>query len=385
MKKIRRDIGNFIYHILFYLFSLFPVKNNKIFIQNFNGKGYGDNPKYIVEELLRHGFNFDLVWAANPDFNASFPEGTRTVPYKSLKAVYEEATAKIWIDNCRKQPYVRKRKNQFYIQTWHDGCIPLKKAEKDAENTLDPYYLRHAKRDSKLVDLFLSNSDFYTKLYRSSFWYGGDILECGSPRDDLFFTGPGQIKEKICVRFSFEKDTKIILYAPTFRDVFDFDCIDIDYQSIINLLRENTGEKWIFFVRLHPNILEKADCINYNDSVINMSNYNDMQELMYASDILISDYSGVMIEFALTKKPVFIYAKDYASYLKERDFYVDFSTLPFPAAADMETLLYNIAHFSESKYSAAVQGFFQRFGIFEDGKASERVADRICKIINSRS
>jgi CDP-glycerol glycerophosphotransferase len=380
IKKILRSIRNGILCALFYLFRVFPVRNNKIFFQNFNGKGYGDNPKYIVEELLRRSSGYDLVWAVDPKYSAHFPPTVRTVAYRSPRASYEEATAKIWIDNCRKQPYVRKRKNQYYIQTWHDGCIPLKKMEKDVEAMLDPYYVRHAKHDSTLIDLLLSNSTCYTAFYRSSFWYRGEIMECGSPRDDLFFIKEEKqrVKEKVFDFFSLPKDLKLLLYAPTFRDTFDTDVFDVDYQAVISRMKQETKQNWVFLVRLHPGIAEKARYIAYSGTVINASNYNDVQELLLACDMLISDYSGVIIEFALMKKPVFLYAKDLDSY--NRQFYTALSDLPFPIAKDMPSLLKNMTEFDSQGYIDALTMFFARFGIFEDGCASKRVVDRIERI-----
>ena len=116
---MKSKLAFYIRIFLYYFFGIFPIKKNKIFIQNFNGKGYGDNPKYIVEEILRRDLDFVLVWAVMPKLSKNFPKGIKTVRYKSIRAIYEEATAKIWIDNCRKQLYVRKRKEQYYIQTWH--------------------------------------------------------------------------------------------------------------------------------------------------------------------------------------------------------------------------------------------------------------------------
>jgi CDP-glycerol glycerophosphotransferase len=137
MYRIKTIIVYRILVFLYYLFRIFPIHKNKIFIQNFNGKGYGDNPKYIVEEILRRRFDYVLVWAVRPKFSHNFPQAVKTVPYKRIRAIYEEVTAKIWIDNCRKQLYVRKRKGQYYIQTWH-GTVNLKKLKKMRNGNYQP-------------------------------------------------------------------------------------------------------------------------------------------------------------------------------------------------------------------------------------------------------
>jgi CDP-glycerol glycerophosphotransferase len=374
MKKIKYIVRLSLY----YFFRLFPVKKSKIFFQNFNGKGYGDNPKYIVEEILRRGLDFELVWAAAPESRKNFPRAVRTVKHKSLRAAYEEATAGIWVDNCRKQLYVRKRKDQFYIQTWHGGpTFVLKKVENDAGESLDKYYKKQIKHDSLLIDLFLCCEKNKKEAYKSTFEYGGDILECGSPCDDLFFLRKDGIKENFLESFSISKSTKIVLYAPTFRNVFDLASFNINYQAVLDFLRKKTGDDWAFLVRLHPNISQKASFMTYNERIINATHYDDMQELMYASDMLISDYSGVIIEFAMMKKPVFLYAKDYDSYIRERDFYVDYFSLPFPIAMSNDELLDKIKCFDAQNYEKELDSFFERIGVLDDGGAAKRVIDRI--------
>jgi len=363
--------------ILYYIFRLFPIQKNKIFIQNFNGKGYGDNPKYIVEEILQRRLNYVIVWAVRPGFLHDFPTVVKTVPYKSIRAIYEEATAKIWIDNCRKQLYVRKRKEQYYIQTWH-GTACVKKIEKDAEQKLSDYYVRQAKYDSSLINLFLSASKFYSQLYRSAFWYNGDIFECGSPRADILINPARNIKDKVQNFFNINSNTRIILYAPTFRNNFAIDIYKINYEQILNSLREKTKETWIFLLRLHPGISEKSDFFVYAKTVLNASNYSDMQELLLASDILITDYSGCMSDFSLMKKPVFLYINDYEEYKKEeRALYFDLFSLPFPCAVTTSELIENIIHFDNEKYLSSLNEYFQKVGIFRDGNASEKIVNRL--------
>jgi len=377
VQRMKRAVANFVRTLFFYFFRVFPVNSRKIFVQNFNGKGYGGDPKYIVEELLQRGVDVVIVWAVCNSAERNFPEGVRIVRHKSIRAFYEEATAGIWIDNCRKQPFVRKRKNQFYVQTWHGEPGLFKKVEKDAMQSLTPYYIKQAKHDSAMINLFLSWAKVQSNLIRSSFWYDGEIIECGSPKDDLLLTENIRIREKVYTHFELSHDTKIILYAPTFRDNFNLSVYLLDYQLVLNTLHEQTKQNWVFLVRLHPNISEKSDMFIYSNVVKNASDYDDMQELIYTCDILISDYSSCVYAFALMKKPVFLYVKDYDNYKTERDFYVDLFSLPFPAAMNMNGLITNITSFDQTVYTQRLNSFFREEGLFDAGRASERVVDRI--------
>jgi len=375
--KIKSITVYWIMVTLYYVFRIFPIQRNKIFIQNFNGKGYGDNPKYIAEEIIRRKLDYALVWAVRPEHRNNFPHAIKTVPYKSIRAVYEEVTAKIWVDNCRKQLYVRKRKAQYYIHTWH-GTVNFKKIEKDVEQQLSVYYVKQAKHDSTLINLLLSDSKFSSQLYRSVFWYNGEIFECGSPRDDILLNQNHTIKDRVRKYFNIADNTKIILYAPTFRDNFSVDVYNINYELILNGLSEQTKNSWVFLIRLHPNISEKSEFFVYNEKILNASNYGDMQELLLTCDMLISDYSDCMYECALMNKPVFLYISDYEQYKKERDFYFDLFSLPFPYAMNNSELLEKMLHFDSKLYLRSLEEFFQKkVGILRDGAASKKVVDRI--------
>jgi CDP-glycerol glycerophosphotransferase len=378
-----KQIISYFTRLFFYkLFSVLPIQINTIYITNFDGKGYGDNPKYIVEEILKRKFKCDIVWTVSKKVCGGFPNSIRLVRFKSIKSIYEAATAKIWIDNTRKQSYVRKRKEQFYIQTWHGQIYDIKKVEKDVESKLSPNYIKQAKNDSKLIDVILSDSSICTAKYKRAFWYNGEILECGFPKNDILINKPKNINEKVYEYFKLEQDVKIVLYAPTFRNNFDATIYYMDYENILNVLCEKTKEKWVFLVRMHPNIAEQSVCLTYNDHILNATLYDDMQELLLTSNILITDYSGAMFDFLLTRKPIFLYIKDYKDYITERGIYVDLFSLPFPCALSSPELAEKIAQFDYKTYIETAEQFLGQIDVFEDGKASKRVVDRIIEEIS---
>lgn len=368
---------------LFFIFKLIPINNKKVVVSNYYGKGYGDNPKYIVSELLSTKKDYDIVWLVLPNKNYEFPNGIRPVKYSTLRSIYELATAKIWIDNCRKFSSITKRENQFYIQTWHGG-IALKKIEKDTANTLTAKYTMDAICDSKMVNLMISNSKFNTALYNTSFWYEGDILEVGSPRCDIIFNTAATIKEKVQTYFNFLKDVNIVLYAPTFRNNEDTDIYKMDFELLRRNLNLKFGNDWIVLIRLHPNISEKNTFMDYTDHIINASEYEDMYELMAVSDILITDYSSTMFEFSMIKKPVFLYAPDFDEYIEERNFYFDIMSLPYPLSLTFENLIINIQNYEESNYHNELEKFYEQISLFENGEASRTVANLIQEITTER-
>lgn len=135
----------------------------------------------------------------------------------------------------------------------------------------------------------------------------------------------------------------VCLYAPTFRvkglDFHNEGGIDLDYGNVIKGLEDCFGGKWCIFLRLHPNIVSQSVGMEKPDGVIDVSDYPDSQELVAASDLLITDDSNIMFEPVFVKKPVFLFATDKKEYIGgERELLIDYDTLPFPMAESNEEL-----------------------------------------------
>ena len=146
-------------------FRLLPIKNNRILVENFFGKGFGDSPKYIVKELL-NGKTLDLevIWLVKGKFYTDIPSEIKQVKRGTLAELYYLSTSKVWIDNERKHLGVVKRRKQYYIQTWHSP-LRLKKIEMDACENLTEFYKKTIKHDSKNMDLISAGCDFSYNIY----------------------------------------------------------------------------------------------------------------------------------------------------------------------------------------------------------------------------
>lgn len=361
------------------------IQKNKIVIDNFFGKGFGDNPKYITEQLLKNHGDLDIVWILKEECEDEFPDGVRLVKYGTPKAAYEYATAHIWIDNIKNNYKGKKRKEQFYLQTWHGG-IAFKKVEKAASEYLDDSYLEASENDSKITDLMISNSDWMTNNYKQNFWYDGEITESGFPRNDVFFTDNSLAKERVYNYFNLPETAKLILYAPTFRDNMSIndqvELYKVNGDAISKACSKKFGGNYVFIERLHPNIADKIG-IDETENFKNGSLYPDMQDLLVCSDILITDFSSSVFDFILAKHKVFIFAKDYESYqISERELNFDVKKdLPFPFAGSERQLIDNINQYEDVIENRRVNMLKKRFNIFDDGKASERIAKILVDII----
>ena len=169
--------------IFMFIFGFFSIDNKKILFSNFNGKGYGENPRAVCDELLKRKTNLKLYWIVDDINDKSIPKSVIKIKNNSIKYYYHLRTSKVWINNVRFRSSITKRDNQFYIQLWH-GPIGLKKIEKDSEENLNKYYIKAAKNDSKYIDLMISNSKHFTDLANNSFWYKGRVEKFGTPKND---------------------------------------------------------------------------------------------------------------------------------------------------------------------------------------------------------
>jgi len=366
--------------MLFYTFRMFPIRPNKIVINSYMGRGYGGEGKAIADQLLKQKKNYDIVWLCN-DIRESAPKGIRYVKEKSIRSIYELVTAKIWIDNRRKSGCVRKRKSQFYIQTWH-GDVCIKYVEGDAGDGLSQEYIRTAKRDSKMADLFVAGSEWREKNYKKAFWYNGEILKGDLYKQFSSQENRGKNRRIVWESLSLPEGARYALYAPTFRNDHNLEVYSLDYERLVHALEARFGGRWCAVVRLHPNISNLHDRIEYDQTtVFDGSKYEQVNDLIENCDLLISDFSGVIFDGFKAKKRVVLFATDFEKYIsEERGLYFDFKQMPSPISQNNEQLEKIISHFDDSAYEESRQAFVDKLGYYT-ADAAKLVADRIQSIV----
>jgi len=369
------DIQKYISAVARRVFKVLPIKNNKVTFVSYYGRGYSDNPKAVADALLKSGADLDLVWLLkNKKDAASLPAGIRAASYSNpVSRAFHLMTAKVWVDNSRKGERC-KRAGQYYMQTWHG--FALKRIEKDAADALDAPYIQSCIQDSKDCDLMVAGSEFMVGLHRDSFWYEGEIACFGTPRNDVFFRDNTAVAESVRSFWNLPADRKLVLYAPTFRVDHSTDCYALDAAALAQACRTRFGGEWTVLIRLHPNIGSKsAGLFPYDgDRIIDATAYPDMAELLLACDLLITDYSSSMFDYALSGKPCLQFASDIEAYRQDRGFYFPLDSLPFPLADSNETLCRLIETYDEETQHIRWEEFIDENGFCEDGHASERGA-----------
>lgn len=320
--------------IIIFIRIFCPVKKNRIYFISNGGAFYSCNPRAFFEYLYEnHKNEFEFCYCIKNELKNLLPKDKNIKTFKnnSIKNIYYFQTSKIIISNFRIGWAMNKRKGQFYIQTWHGGPIPQKMIEKDAINDLDSNYIKMAKKDSLNIDLLMTGSDAVLKIFKTNFWYNGNISNFGTPRYDVFIkTSKAQIKE-IKKRLGIKEQTKVVLYAPTFRDSVSLNNLLLKDEIVLNAFEKYFNENVVLIYKFHPNQINNAKNINFsNKKVINLTTYSNIVDLELIADVLITDFSSVMADFVVMNKLCFLLIKDYEDYINnERGLYLKLDDLPY--------------------------------------------------------
>lgn len=380
-KKIDEGVGVITRYAVMSNKEIIP---NRIVFSTFQNS-YTCNIKYIIQEIIRQELDYEMILIVdkkcynNPDFY-EIPEKVKLVERNSVASFLALATAHFWVDNAINCIWknIPKKKGQIYFNTWH-GSLGIKKLSGNE------YWRKVARRGNKVIDYFITDSVFEENVFKNSFWPDVKCLKYGHSRNDIFFDKEKmqELKKKVYNFYELEENVKIALYAPTFRDnKSDVSAICINCEKLKNVLEEKFGGNWKVMTRLHFHNAKNQktkDAFSKYEGIIDAGDYNDIQELMAAADIGITDYSSWIFDFCLTRKPAFIYAKDIKKYMNDRGFYYPLSETPFSIADGDDALCNNIMQFDESKYKNDIEAFLIEKQCYEDGKASKRLVKFICE------
>lgn len=387
VRPVVRPVGGAIIIVLFHLLRIFPIKKNKVVATAYGGLRYGDNPKPMLEALYELYPEVAIVWIMKRGCNYELPQWIRPVYFRSFSWLYEYATAGIWINNCLTPEYIPKRKGQLYIETWHGG-LGIKKVfgEQQTKGGKKKWY-EHV---SNAADVFISNSDHLSAIYRRALRYHGPIWKCGYPMNDILFTDNTQVRDKVKTTLNIPASNNIILYAPTHRDKFvkensvDGSVFFHEFEGLRKWLQIRFGGEWTIMVRWHHGNMKMLSRLNIPNDVLNVTDYPDMQELLMSIDVLLSDYSSCLFDAAMRQIPCFIYAADYDEYKNYRGVYYEMEELPFPCAKNNNEMEQNIREFDEADYLRKWDAFCARMGLNETGHAAKDIAEKMADFINGK-
>ena len=383
-QEMQRDI--------FAAFMEQSILDDQVVVWSYWGLGYSDQCKYIAMELHKRAPKLKIIWAVSGQ-TEGFPDWITPVTLGTPQYYEAMGRSRVLVSNVN-APVDRsfKRNEQYYIYTWH-GIGPSKRIEWQSpiHKGRDGYDEAIVKDRWNAADIMVAGSDFCHEVYRNSFLYDGVIEDWGYPRNDVFFHD-NDYRKRVCDFYGIDNDKKIILYAPTFRNELmesgDVERLkeiyDIDLQRVEDAFENRFGQEYVVLYRFHHYVHRYMDISSYRQMGLDATFYPDMQHLIVASDVLITDYSSSMWDFSLTRKPVFLYYHDAEEYEeKYQGFYVFPDNYPYPKGHTTDELCEAIALFDEADYQKKLNKWFEKYGTYDDGHASERIADRILDVIRN--
>lgn len=347
-------------------FGLFPIKQNKLLFETCNGE-VKDHLKALYDYFREHNISeYDIKWVITKGNDVSEIKKEEIVYRKTIGYYYHLLTSKYWMRTHSVSNIVEKRKDTIYIQLWH-GPGAIKKEGFDieyVENTGETVF--HAKE----WDYYIATDKPNQEYIKSATNIKIPRILLGSCRTDTIVNGDEQLYHTLRKEMGVSAEEKLVLYAPTFREK-DFETDNI--QLKIKELCKMEGVRVI--LRLHPEVKTRIDMKEYDASVIDGNQYPDIVDLYRVSDIMITDYSSVCIEFALLNKPILYYMYDLGDYEVERGFYYNYlDHLAGPIIETEEELIEAVSNIEEVEkmYENKYIEYNQRYNKYNDGHVCER-------------
>ena len=382
MSEVARYLKKSLCRVSLSLIKISPIKKNRVIFVNNLILNYSANPRYVSEYLMKqYPEKFEIIFSVrNPEKYKDTGHKIKFIKFNSLQYFYYALTSKVFLTNSGGTSYLPIRKSQYVINTHHGGGAYKKCGMDMFEDT--KLFRKDLKLSSDRTSVFLSTNKKFTQvisdailLDKEKFW------EIGMPRNDILIHPDEKLVSEIKNKLNLN-GKKLALYAPTYRkpdDNYFKESIAIDYgldsKMVCSALKERFGGEWVLGLRLHPCVVN--DYKIQDDNVINLSNYEEMQELLLASDVMINDFSSSMWDFMLTGKPCFTFAKDLQHYVETTEVYTPVSQWPFPQSTTNEKLAQDILNFNEDDYRKACKKHYDALGGCETGEACKLVCERI--------
>ncbi|MHC5268058.1 bifunctional glycosyltransferase/CDP-glycerol:glycerophosphate glycerophosphotransferase [Enterococcus sp. LJL98] len=362
---------------LYPLMMRLPQKNNYVMFESYWGRSYSCNPKAIYEQMIIDYPNMVGIWSFNNPYTEIQGVGKR-VKRNSWKYYYYLARSRYFFNNVNWPTEYLKREKSIEVQTLH-GTF-LKTMGLDVANEVNtPQKLEGFRTRHKRWDYLVSPSSFMTDISKRVFEFEGEMLEFGFPRNDLLIVESQEterLKETLNEKLSIPKNKKVILYAPTYRTKNGFN-LELDIEK----MRDELADDYVLLVRLHYFVAKNLDLSNVEDFVINVCNYPDVQELLLITDVLITDYSSIMFDYANLNKPILFFTYDLEYYRDVlRGMYLDFEEeAPGRLCSTTDELVQSLQDMFayEQKYYLSRQKFREKFNQYETGQSSSLILKRV--------
>ena len=369
-KEFSKEKRTYIKNYEYELFRQEPIQENIIIFESKWGAKYADNPRALYEYIDKNHPEYLCVWSLNDPGTPINGNGIK-IRRKSREYYHYLAVAKYFVNDVNFEDAYIKRTGQIEIQTMHGTPYKLFgleiKDEFETKNSVWKYVRKNMRWDYLISQGKFTNSKAY-----QWFKYYKTILNTGYPRTDAIMNKDNDFCSQLKKQLNIPLDKKIVLYAPTWRELNNFD-LKINLDSFMNTL----GDDYILVIRIHYLSASGYIIPEKFKNVIDLTSYSNIEDLYQISDILVTDYSSVMFDYALTGKPIIFYTYDLNEYEENlRGVYFDLKTeAPGPIVYTDEELANAIINIDSEviKYKERINSFKNKYLTFENPHSCEKI------------
>lgn len=365
-------VKRFIFKCCYNFYKIYKVKDNRITFISLRRNDISGNFAFVYNKI-KDDKNLDIDFILNEHTIAE-------MSFKEIKIFTKAcATSKVIIlDEFTPQiHYIDLRDKTKLIQLWHAcgafktfGFTRLSKPQGSPQQT----------RNHRSYDYVTVSSTYCKKCHSEGFGISTDnVVATGIPRTDVFFDEEykNRVREKFYSDYPEFKNKKIVLFAPTFRGMVKETAFYPTEMFDLNDACEKLSDDYVFIVKHHPFVSDKQPIPKkYKNRIIDLSENTELNDLLFVTDIIITDYSSLVFEASLLDIPMIFYVFDLEKYINERDFYFDFKLYaPGKIVYSQEQLIDSINN--NDFCTERIRPFADMFFDYRDGKSTERVVNLI--------
>jgi CDP-glycerol glycerophosphotransferase len=349
---------------------------------SFDGRQYSCNPRAIHEELVRREAPLEHLWVVR-DGMCRVPDGAGLLRRGSREYYEALARSRFVVTNDHLPDWFERRGDQVCLQTWHGTPLKLLGRDLLAVRPGIGRAIDRWDRQARNWLYVLSQNPHSTAVLGRAYAMEGEIFETGYPRDDVLAGGGrDDLRRQVRERLGLAESARVVLYAPTFREQHrdSRGRFRLNLQIDLDRLRQAIGPDTFFLIRKHHRVAEVIAATG-NGFVRDVSTYPDGTELLLAADVLVTDYSSLMFDYANTGRPMLFFTYDLDAYRDQvRGLYLDMATEapgPLVQTTDELAAALNDLDAVRADYGARYREFVDRFCALDDGGAAARVVDRV--------
>ncbi|MFE9010155.1 CDP-glycerol glycerophosphotransferase family protein [Streptomyces cyaneofuscatus] len=358
-----------------------PLRDAVLYL-SFGGKQFSDSPRSVHEELVRRGVAVEHIWTQDEGL-PEMPPQARVVGWGSREWYEALARCRYVVVNTPVGDWFVTRPGQRVVQTWHG--TPLKKVGKDLLGSpqASPAYIAGLPHSYRQFDFVVSPNAHTTEIMRRAYSIEGEMLESGYPRNDVFHAPDREERAaRVRERLGLPEGKKVVLYAPTWREDqrHASKLYKLDLRIDLAAAQAELGGDHVLLFRKHSSVHGNVPGAGQG-FVWDVTRYPDIADLYLVADVLITDYSSALFDFAHSDKPMLFFTYDLEHYRDTlRGLYFDFTTrAPGPLLETSEELVKALRGLDavEAEYQEKYTQFKKDFCEPRDGRATARVVDRM--------